>query len=240
MEDQDNDNIYIYNEEAEEHPLDDSGPNFAQAAQDPQIYAKEDNGGNESAKETIGSGKIFLLLINLLLNPIEGWKSIRRNKISSDIVQKKCFLPLVSILAVCQFLPLIYSARVSLPFLIEKAVVTFVSFFFGYFCIMLLLNVIMPKTVTKSVSTDFGKVFVLMSLSTLCLFYILMGLLPMLWAILIFLPLWTVYLICRGARFFQFPNNIQISCTAILCLVIIGFPVLLEWGLGIILPHITR
>ena len=58
----------------------------------------------------------------------------------------------------------------------------------------------------------------------------------MLWAVLIFLPLWTVYMVCRGTRFFRFPERRQIIYTGVLCLLIEGVPVLINWGLSQILP----
>lgn len=81
---------------------------------------------------------------------------------------------------------------------------------------------LMPKEVSESVTSEFGKVFVLLSLSSLCLFFTAIELCPMLWAVFIFLPLWTVYVVCRGARFFRFPDRRQIFCTGLLCMLITG------------------
>ncbi len=238
MEEQENDNIYIYSESENDEdgkPIDDSGPNYAQV--DPAVV---NNGHIENkAGARIDRPNLFLLLFKVMLNPIEGWKSIRRSKVTAEELQRGCFSPLLGLLAISQFVELIFSSRITLANAIEDAVISFVSFFMGYFCIILLLRAIMPKVTTKSLDSDFGKIFVLVNLSTLCIFYSLTELLPMLWAILIFLPLWTVYIICRGTRFFVFPNNRQITCTATLCLVIIGIPTLLDWILEQILPKIS-
>ncbi|MDE6009287.1 MAG: hypothetical protein K2G90_08785 [Muribaculaceae bacterium] len=238
MEEQENDNIYIYSESENDEdgkPIDDSGPNYAQV--DPAVV---NNGHIENkAGARIDSPNLFLLLFKVMLNPIEGWKSIRRSKVTAEELQRGCFSPLLGLLAISQFVELFFSSRITLANAIEDAVISFVSFFMGYFCIILLLRAIMPKVTTKSLDSDFGKIFVLVNLSTLCIFYSLTELLPMLWAILIFLPLWTVYIICRGTRFFVFPNNRQITCTATLCLVIIGIPTLLDWILEQILPKIS-
>ncbi|MDE6792918.1 MAG: hypothetical protein K2J48_07540 [Muribaculaceae bacterium] len=238
MEEQENDNIYIYSESENDEdgkPIDDSGPNYAQV--DPAVV---NNGHIENkAGVRIDRPNLFLLLFKVMLNPIEGWKSIRRSKVTPEELQRGCFSPLLGLLAISQFVELFFSSRITLANAIEDAVISFVSFFMGYFCILLLLRAIMPKVTTKSLDSDFGKIFVLVNLSTLCIFYSLTELLPMLWAILIFLPLWTVYIICRGTRFFVFPNNRQITCTATLCLVIIGIPTLLDWILEQILPKIS-
>lgn len=238
MEDNDEDNIYIYSEDSEQpEQLDNSGPNFSQS--DPSYIPEGSDAekqGDISVSEETGS--MFVILLKIMLNPIEGWKSVRRKKIPSELVARKCFYPLVALVSLAQFFQLIYSSRDGFALLIENVIITFVSFFFGYFCSFLLLRVVLHLLGSSSIDTNFGKVFILFNLSTLCIFFTLTEIFPMLWAILIFLPLWTVYLICRGARFFYFPEKRQILSTASLCLGIIGCPLMLAWILESILPHI--
>ena len=50
----------------------------------------------------------------------------------------------------------------------------------------------------------------------------------MLEPILVFLPLWTVYIICRGVRFLKFPKEREHLATGILCLLTVGMPWLLR------------
>lgn len=178
----------------------------------------------------------FRLLLKVMLNPIEGWKEIRRSGLTPEKVQRSCFYPLTAIMSVCKFAELIYTPRISLPEVVVSAMISFVSFFFGYFSIVLLIKWIMPKESAATVDTAFGRVFILFSMSTLCLFYSVMELLPMLWAVLIFLPLWTVYIMCRGTRFFRFPEDKQIRSTSILCLLTVGTPIFIGWALEEILP----
>ena len=85
-------------------------------------------------------------------------------------------------------------------------------------------------------TNDFGKVLIVISLSTLSLFGTLTVLLPMLWSFMIFIPLWTIYIISRGAKFLKFPENIQMTYTFILCLLIVGIPSVLSWCIGFLLP----
>lgn len=207
--------------------LDQSGPNYSQAERG------EDEG------RTDGDGKrdksAFLMMLKVLFNPVEGWKSIRRYKLTAEESQRGCYYPLLAFLAVSKFAAYIHAPRVTLNDVVVDAVAAFVSFFFGYFCIMILLDILMPGGVKETVKTEFGKVFVIMSLSTLCLFFSLLDIFPMLWAALIFLPLWTIYVICRGVRFFKFPEERKISCTAIMCFLIVGVPNVLDWLLTKIL-----
>ncbi|MDE6770068.1 MAG: hypothetical protein K2J78_10130, partial [Muribaculaceae bacterium] len=167
---------------------------------------------------------------------IEGWKEVRREGITVDEAQRNCFYPLLAIMAISHFATLFYSSRVTLSQIILEAVTSFVGYFAGFFCIILLLKLLLPKGADKCVDTNFGKVFVILNLSSLCLFFTAMELLPMLWPILIFLPLWTVYVICRGTRFFRFPEEKTILCIGLMCVLIVGLPTLIEWGLNEVLP----
>lgn len=237
-ENKDSDNIYIYTEEDDDNdsPLDQSGPNYAQTQE--ETLAKKYNSISINESEVVKSGvSIFGLLLKTMFNPIEGWKSVRRSKITPEMAQKECFYPLLAIYAISKFAILAYSARADLSEVVVDAVTSFVSFFFGYFCIVILLKHIMPNGVAQVFDTNFGKNLVIFSLSSLCLFFIFTELLPMLWAVLIFLPLWTVYMICRATRFLKIPHDRRLITTALINLIIIGMPILLEWGLGEILPN---
>ncbi len=230
------DNIYVYvdDEEYEEEEVDiDNSPfNYAQIPDGViESYLEEEE--SDDKRRDIS---VFLILLKLLSNPVEGWKEVRREKITVDEAQRNCFYPLLALLAVSHFATLLYSSRVTLPQVILGSVTSFVGYFAGFFCIVLLLKLLLPKDADKCMDTNFGKVFVILNLSSLCLFFTAMELLPMLWPVLIFLPLWTVYVICRGTRFFRFPEDKTIQCIGLMCILIVGLPSLIEWGLNEVLP----
>lgn len=236
----DNDNIYIYSEEESEsnnpNDPDRSATNFAQySAEDIEnAGAKADNIDSRDAK---GGVSVFGLLLKTMFNPVEGWKSIRRHKISPEEAQKECFYPLLALYSISKFAILAYSSRAELSEVVIDSVTSFVSFFFGYFVIVMVLRHVMPRGAAEEFDKDFGKTLVVISLSSLCLFFLLTELLPMLWAILIFLPLWTVYMICRATRFLKIPDDKHIMAVAILNIVVIGMPIILEWVFEKILPN---
>lgn len=247
MEDNEKDNIYDYSgnpqeseeqesyaviEEEEYKDPDKSGPNFSQVDSDSEEYNLEGN-ADDNSKDCKTSS--FPLMLKTLINPIEGWKSVRRCHLSPEKAQQGCFYPLLAIFAVSKFIVMTYNSTIKLSQAIVDAVSAFASFFFGYFCIIMFLKALLPKESGKIFDTDFGKVFIILSLSTLCLFYALAEIFPMLWAILIFLPLWTIYIICRGSRFLRFPESNKIVCTAIVCISIIVIPMAISWLSGIIL-----
>lgn len=233
------DNLYIYQEDEKESPftddLDDSPLNFSQSDEEEEraFGNVDDHQGNDNLKRMKSP---FLMMLKILSNPVEGWKDIRRANLTVEDAQQKCFYPLLAIMAICKFAGLYYSPSSTLTDLTVEALTSFVGLFAGYFCIILLLKLLLPGKGGEIFDTDFGKVFVIMSLSTLSLFFALTELLQMLWAILIFLPLWTVYSVCKGIRFLNFPEDRTVRSTTILCLLIVGVPELIQWGLEEVLP----
>jgi hypothetical protein len=72
--------------------------------------------------------------------------------------------------------------------------------------------------------------------STLLLFRILLNLLPMLGPVLVFLPIWTIYLVVRGARILRVPKDRETSMAGLISLYVIAAPLFCAWLIGEILP----
>ena len=214
---------YVYNED--EDPVD-SPLNYAVADEDDQ---QDDDLTEEKTSP-------LKLMFNVLFTPVQGWKKARREKITVENLQSGCFYPLLAVLALSRFTDFFYSTRATLSNTVTEAVVDFVSYFFGYFSAVIFLKIFLKKPVGEYFETNFGKVYIMLSMSTLVLFSIFTNLLPMLWPILIFLPLWTIYLMYRGVRFFKLSENILLKFTILTCASVIGFPLIIEWLLNTILP----
>lgn len=226
-----------YNAANDTNPEDESFGYYAPIEDDepPASAGNEDNEKRKSREDKPGQGKpkmrptAWRLMLSVLSNPIEGWKSVRRNKLSPMHTRKECFYPLVCLVGITEFAEMYYNPGVSLLRGVVDAVGGFISMFFSYFAIGVIGKILLPGIGKDSLETPFGKVFVMISLSTLCVFYSLLNLLPMLEPMLVFLPLWTVYIICRGIRFLRYPPEREHLFTAILCLLIVGMPSLIGW-----------
>lgn len=228
---EDNENYYVLEEEDQEMDLDNSPLNFA-------AYREEDL--QEEEKDLAIPGKKrspFASLFHIMFSPVEGWKSLRRSKISPEAFQSGCFYPLLAILAVSKFADYFYSVNVSLTKIVTESVVAFVAFFFAYFCIPVVLSWLLPKKVMEIFDERFGKEYILIALSTLTLFSIITTLLPMLWPILIFLPIWTFYIMFKGTRFFKFPQKEEMKFFVLCSSAVIALPLLIDWVLNTIMPY---
>lgn len=227
MSAEDNDNYYVLEEEeTEKSPL-----NFA---------AYEDHERQEEVEEKEQNNKKstpFGNLLKIMFNPVQGWKSLRRSQIGVESLQSGCFYPLLALLALSNFAEFFYSVNVSLQQVITQAVIAFVAFFFGYFCVQMVLSWILSKDIFKIFEEKFGKEYLLIAMSTLAMFSIVTNILPMLWPILIFLPIWTLYLMFKGVRFFKFPTKDEMKFFVISGASVIGVPLFIDWILNEILPY---
>ena len=222
------DNLYIYKEEDD---LDDSPLNYASS----QYNLEQEE--EDTIPKDIKKRSAFRLLLKIMFSPVQGWKDLRRENPSVESLQSGCLYPILAILAISKFADYFYSVNVSLTTVVTKAVVSFVSFFFGYYCILLVLSKLLQKNTVKNFENDYGKEYIIVALSTLAMFAILTDLLPMLWPILIFLPLWTLYLLYQGSRFFQLATAQELRFMLTVCGAIIGVPLLIDWGLNELLPY---
>jgi len=169
------------------------------------------------------------LLVKILSNPVEGWKELKRCKYSVDKIASGCFYPLVALASISEYTALFYDADSTLVSLIIPAFITFITFFFGYFSVLLCGGFMLPKEARKTLNTYFGKEYVMLSMSTLALFYIVFRLFILAGPIFAFLPLWTIYILCKGVKLFRVPKEKESRTCGIFSALIIGCPIFWNW-----------
>lgn len=203
---------------------------------DDMLYSLDDDenddsfDNNDQDDNEAKNGKASLkILFKIMFSPVEGWKELKRKKISPDNFATSLFYPIAGIAAIFKFVTYFYDSSQSLNQLLIGAVTIFISFFFGYFLIIILSNIIMPKSIKDISKRDDGRNFILACLTTLALFYAVGELLPMLEPVLVFLPLWTIYLIFRGIKILKMDVNKEATATVIMSILIIGVPVACGW-----------
>ncbi|MDE6010288.1 MAG: hypothetical protein K2F87_02420, partial [Muribaculaceae bacterium] len=217
-----------------EAPQSDQDYNIEDEEDNDEVYSLEDDSPeNEEEvddwKQKKGKKKRpphpspWKLLFEMMINPVEGWKKIRRASTTVDDVANEMFYPLMVLAAISCYGECIWRAGIGFQQATINGVKTIVSFFFGYFLVMLMIRLCFPKIHGEEViESDFGKKFVMFNISTLALFYILYDCFPMIGPVLVFLPIWTIYLVLRGSRFFMLPASKAPLFRTLLCVFIVG------------------
>lgn len=176
------------------------------------------------------------LLFSMMLNPVEGWKNIRRKGLSVDQTSSQCFIPFVALAACSCFMECIYNSATTLSMAMIEGVKVFVGLFFGNFLALAATKMLMPKNYKDIAVSSFGKKYMMYLMSTLAIFMILYEFLPMIGPIIAFTPLWTIYLAMRGAKFFRFPEEKRNLLTAVMCMIVVASPFAVYWIFDILLP----
>ena len=186
---------------------------------------EEKSGANPKSKKRKRSP--LTLLFSMMVNPTEGWKRIRRSGFKSEEVASSCFYPLTALASASVFMDALYGTETEVTPLVISALIVFMSFFLGFFVTSLCTRLLLPDEMRNLSDTEYGKQYALYLLSTLTIFYTLGNCLPMLDPVLVFLPLWTVYLGCKGTRWMRIADNRKHTVTALLSAIVVLSPVAL-------------
>lgn len=172
----------------------------------------------------------------MLISPIMGWKNIKSVAYKPEEVASRLYYPLIALIAAGEFLQLIYNPDLTVTVLLKDALITFISFFLGYFSILFLIELLFKKDARIKLTTDFGKNFILMNLSSMVLFYFLYEVLPLAGPILVFTPIYTLYLIIKGVKCLRLPQENYNLNIFLLSLLIIGMPIIIYKIFQAIMP----
>lgn len=169
------------------------------------------------------------VLFKIMFTPVEGWKALKRAKFKTDLVASGCFYPLIALAAICNIAKMFYESDYSFTDWAKEGLTTFITFFFGYFTVILIGGIILPRKSRGLMKEDIGRQLVMFCMSTLALFSAFTEFLPMIEPVLVFLPIWTIYLIFKGVRVIRVPYEVENSTTGYLCLLIILAPLFWNW-----------
>lgn len=167
-------------------------------------------------------------LIQLILSPAKGWDDIALSKLTPKSVAADGFYPLLGVAACSEFLQYFYDDELTLPVLIGNAVITFVSYFIGYFFASFLFAVFGSRFVKGGADENRYNLFVLFNLSILVLIVILKNCLPMSLSLVEFLPVFVLLIMWLGHRYLDVENGRELSFTVFCGLAILAPPFILE------------
>lgn len=207
---------YIYNEEN----IDDDGE-------------VEDTDQVSSSRQSLSP---FSALLRVMFGPVTGWKALKRARLKPERMGAVCFVPMVSFAALSTFAAMFYDPESSGLQLTIDTVVTFASYFFGYFLLPLLAAPMLDEKGRKNLDSPFGRNAMMLCFTTLAIFRIIGNVLPVFGPVTVFLPLWTIYMIHRLVPVMQVRKEHWAKATVILSLLVVGLPAAWDYLLSLLLP----
>lgn len=216
---------YVLNEE--EYVLEDD-PDI-----EASIYEEDENDNEawqgESAQKQEKRKSLLSTFFRILSNPTDGWKSLKRSKFGEDKVARCLFYPVLALASVSELTELFYNADGSDSSLVATIIITFITFFFSYFTVLIGGGLMLPKVCGDMLRSNFGKEYVMINITTLAMFYLLYRLFPLAGPIIGFLPLLTVYIAYKGIKLLRIPYEKETYTGCVIVGLLIGSPLLWNW-----------
>ena len=202
-------------------------------SEDAEASSGSDSPSADPQKRKPSAWKLFW---GVVFSPVQGWKKLRGSKLKADEMAQGCYYQILALMAACNFAELFYVADSKMSAVLIESFILFITFFLSYFVIVLILRGVLPRDCREAFETDFGRNFVLVALATLAGVQISVELLPFLQPLLVFLGLYTVFLIVKGVRFLKAPAERQTMLSVVISILCIGVPIGLQMLFNLMLP----
>ena len=174
----------------------------------------------------------------LLISPKVGWQYIDDKCHSAQRVLGGLFFPLLAILAISAFVPMIYdSASNTISSSLMDAIVAFSKFMLSYYLCVYLLSGFYPQFTRSSLAMSKLSNYVIYDLAFLVLLSILMNILPGEFSPLFFLELYMPYIAYRGVEFLCIEKGKSIKFVVISSIMMLAFPLIIGWILSSLINH---
>ena len=181
--------------------------------------------GNPKSPEGVNP---FILFLKVLFNPVNP---------APERMAQGCYYPVLAVLALSCFAMLFYVSSTPLQSLLVEALISFISYFLGYFTVIMLLKSFLPADCRRCFDAPFGRNFVMVAMTSLAMVRILIGLVPFFQPVLVFLPLYTIFMIVKGVRFLRCGSNRETLLMVSVSLLTIGVPWLMQWIFVMMIPR---
>ena len=187
------------------------------------------------AKSRRGTAELMELLKNIALvivSPRVGWDDVSQSSIPTDRVLSRAFYPLLAVLAVTSFVPMVYDSTLTLTQSIVRAVISFSSYFFTYFISSYLLSVFYPELVKTRLAQDRLSDYIIYNLIYLIILSIVANVLPIDFTPIFFMMLYLVWMAYRGVKTLGVKKGKVTKFVTIASCLFLGLPMAVKMLLG--------
>lgn len=195
-------------------------------------YSIED----EEEQTTLTLPQLWRCILLAILLPASGWSALKKTGGKPERGITAFLLPVCILAALSTLFRLVYDKSSDVTDILIGIVVTFFSFFLGYFIVILIAKLFFPAHEKNFPSSDYGRWLSLTCIGTLALIYILSQALPMFDFIIEFFPLWTVYMLYKGMELAGLDRNKSTYDLGVMCVAVISSPFIINWFLSILNP----
>ena len=175
---------------------------------------------------------IFKNIFCVITAPKYGWEVINDSNISTGRVLVFAFFPLLAVMGLTCFVPMIYDSTLTFTHQLMEGIVLFSSYFISYYIISYVLSGFYPELVKSVGAVSRLNNYILYNLIFLVLLEILCNVLPSDFTPVMFLKLYMPVMAYRGTGNLFVSKNKVMKFTAISASLILFLPILFNWILG--------
>lgn len=169
----------------------------------------------------------------VITSPRYGWEVINESNIPTGKVLHNAYLPLLFLLALSCFVPMLYDKTITFSTSLMTGIVMFSTYFISYYIIIYLLGGFYPELVKTEGATARLNDYTLYNLIFLVLLIILRNLLPSDFTPILFLMAYLPWMAYRGTDHLFVKKNKVARFVVISSVLLLGLPLLLKAILGL-------
>lgn len=166
---------------------------------------------------------IFLVIIS----PKVGWEEVNRSGASTNAVLARMFYPMLGILAVTSFVPMIYDKTITLVASIIYAIAQVAIYFFDYFITNFLVTGFYPELVKTKAGHGRVNDYIIYSLSYLVILNIISNLLPIDFAPVLIMMMYVLWICTQGVEYVGLEKKKEMKFIFITSIMMLIAPVLI-------------
>lgn len=155
-----------------------------------------------------GIGRFLVGLVQVILNPRQGWLDADKDNYSPRDLLVNGFCPFLAVVALSSLLNALYRSAITLPQAIIEGCIDFTGYFVSVYICNYLLQWCLKKWVSpKKDNENKRTTFVIYSIASMSFITLLNNIFPVDLAILSFLPLYVIYIIWSGRVYMGIPDD---------------------------------
>jgi len=180
--------------------------------------------------------RYLLNMLQLLLSPRRGWEDIAVCDSPDTDILRRGFIPLLIITSLTYLPGLWYHAGATLVGTIESMIACFVRFLVSYYIASFCFSLYVPSCTDGQLSVSKNHTLILYSLGLLCVFSILINLLPMVPDMLYLLPVYVLFVMWRAITYMEvvFTGVMRFMLLSLVAVVLPPF--LLQYLFNLVIP----
>lgn len=145
--------------------------------------------------------KLLRNILIVIISPKYGWEEINTSSVSTSDILNKAFFPLLAILALTSFMPLVYGEPTTFIKLSLTAIVLASAFFFTYYITSYFLSGFYPEVVKTQAGQARMNDYILYNLIFFVLLIIMRNMLPIDFTPIRFLMIFLAWIAKRGVMY---------------------------------------